>query len=82
MLHENRAFVFNNHSEPVRTVFLQRDSHEQIANRGQRSVAAQDFQPCRSAAFLNDVNDAQVCEISDGQAGDIFECFVVVEASS
>src|SRR5215467_3248790 len=79
MLHKNRAFIFSNHSEPVRTVFVQWDSHEQVAKRGQRRIAARDFQPCRSTAFLNDIDDAQVCEISDGKAADVFECFVVVE---
>src|SRR5215510_195462 len=80
MFHENRALVFNNHLEPVRAVFLQRDSHEQITQVIQRSVAARNFQARCRAAFLDDVDDTQVRKITDADLGDIIERVLVVQS--
>ena len=80
MLHENRASILNNHTEPVRRVLLQRYSHEQIAKRSQRGVAALDPQPRRLTSFVDDIDDAEVRKITDSHLRDIVQRVFVLEA--
>src|SRR5215510_15034049 len=80
MFQENRALVFNNHLEPVNAVFLRRDSHEQITQVVQRSVAARNFQARRRAALLDDVDDTQVRKMTDADLGDIIKRVLVLQA--
>src|SRR5215470_10181711 len=80
VVHENRTFCFENHFEPQRTAFLQRDSHEQIAKGSQRSLAALDFQPSDFSGIPDHVDDAYISEITYSQFSYRIQCLLVLEA--
>src|SRR5215471_13047894 len=82
MRYDNRTFVLSNHLEQQRTVSLQRDPHEQIAKRTQRSLAALDFQPRHVSGSFGDIDDAYIREIAHSHLRYRLERALILQAGA
>src|SRR5215471_6407933 len=59
-----------------------RDSHEQIAKRSQRRVAALDFQPRHVVGCVDDIDEAQISEIPHSHLSYRLERAVILQAGT
>src|SRR6516164_8562055 len=58
------------------------ESHEQIANRNQRRVAALDFQPRHVAESFDDIDDAYIREIAHSHLSYRLERALILQAGT
>src|SRR5215831_13609153 len=63
-------------------VSIQRDSHEQIANRSQRRVAGCDFQPRNVVGSFDDIDEAYISEIAHSHPSYRLERVLILQAGT